>query len=260
MRKNDRGPHVVHLQDRLQQHGFYKGGALDGIYGPMTFEAVKAFQKSKGLMVDGIAGVITMSHLETPRESSNSYSSSDLTEKVKRLFSDVDPKIVEENFRYVHNALVDFGLADLDMLCMALATIRVEVGQFQPITEYISKYNTAPGGNPYGLYDFRADLGHDRKGDGNQFKGRGYIQLTGRFNYQRIGDIIGVNLVNNPELALEPKISAKILACYLKQAEVPIRNALRINDLRAARRLVNGGYHGLEVFEQFYKRAKVILT
>lgn len=260
MQKGDRGSHVVQLQNRLQVHGFYRGGALDGIYGPMTFEAVKSFQSAKNLMVDGIAGVITMSHLETTPENLRPITTSDLTEKVKRLFSDVDPHVVEENFRYVIAALDSYNLTDLDMLCMALATIRVEVGNFQPITEYISKYNTAPGGNPYGLYDFRADLGHERKGDGNMFKGRGYIQLTGRANYERIGKIIGVNLTKNPEVALEPKIAAKILACYLKQAEIPIRNALRVNDLRAARRLVNGGYHGLEVFQQTYKRAHVLLS
>ena len=55
------------------------------------------------------------------------------------------------------------------------------------------------------VYGGRADLGNTEDGDGWRFHGRGVIQLTGRANYKTCGDAIGVDLINAPELLLEPK-------------------------------------------------------
>jgi predicted chitinase len=43
------------------------------------------------------------------------------------------------------------------------------------------------------------------------YYGRGYVQLTWRANYQKLGDRLGVDLVYNPDLALEPPIASKII-------------------------------------------------
>ena len=66
------------------------------------------------------------------------------------------------------------------MILMALATICAETGSFLPISEGQSHFNTSPGGHPFDLYDSRADLGNLGPPDGERFKGRGFIQLTGR--------------------------------------------------------------------------------
>ena len=50
-------------------------------------------------------------------------------------------------------------------------------------------------------YEGSSILGNNQPGDGPRFKGRGYIQLTGRWNYGHYGKMIGVDLVNNPQLA-----------------------------------------------------------
>jgi len=75
---------------------------------------------------------------------------------------------------------------------MALATIRAETESFHPINEGLSKFNTSPGGHPFDLYDHRTDLGNQGKGDGAKYRGRGYVKLTGRFNYQNYGAALGV--------------------------------------------------------------------
>jgi hypothetical protein len=62
LRLNSRGEAVSQLQERLQQLGHYTG-AIDGIYGQLTFAAVTKFQQAEGLTVDGIAGPITWSRL-----------------------------------------------------------------------------------------------------------------------------------------------------------------------------------------------------
>ena len=62
LRKGSRGAEVADLQQKLAKLGYYKI-AVDGIYGTGTVEAVKAFQKAEGLVVDGIAGAKTQTKL-----------------------------------------------------------------------------------------------------------------------------------------------------------------------------------------------------
>ena len=79
----------------------------------------------------------------------------------------------------------------------------------QPITEYggvryFDKYDTGK---------LAAALGNTPQadGDGYFFRGRGYVQITGRANYQKAGQKLKIDLVNNPDLALDPRIAADIL-------------------------------------------------
>src|ERR1700722_1230351 len=132
-------------------------------------------------------------------------------------------------------------MADKDMVLMAIGTIRAETGSFAPISEGVSHFNTAPGGPDFGLYDGRAMLGNTQPGDGARFKGRGFVQLTGRLNYTKFSPVIGLGgrLIENPELANDPQIAAQLLAEFLKDKEAQIRAALAADDLTEARKLVN---------------------
>lgn len=124
---------------------------------------------------------------------------------------------------------------DVSPLIMAgaLATVRVEVGKsYFPISEY------APYPAYFNKYDGRADLGNTIAGDGQKFKGRGFIQLTGRANYTLYGQKLGIDLVNNPDLALSVPVSAKILAQYFVDRKVD--QACLKGDWLTVRKLVNG--------------------
>lgn len=59
------GADVRHVQERLHAFGFDPGN-VDGIYGPRTLAAVKAFQRAKGLVRDGIVGPLTLAALNAP--------------------------------------------------------------------------------------------------------------------------------------------------------------------------------------------------
>jgi putative chitinase len=59
-------------------------------------------------------------------------------------------------------------------------------------------------------------MGNNSPGDGYRYRGRGYIQLTGKENYQRVGKAIRVDLVSNPDLANDPKVATKVLLNYLR--------------------------------------------
>ena len=59
-----------------------------------------------------------------------------------------------------------------------------------------------------------ARLGNTEKGDGARYYGRGFIQLTGRDNYSRAGDALGLDLEDKPELASRPDIAVKVAIWY----------------------------------------------
>lgn len=65
-----------------------------------------------------------------------------------------------------------------------------------------------------------ASLGNTDPGDGWKYRGRGFVQLTGKANYKKYGDLIGVDLVKNPELAsTDPKVMAKIAVAFYKNSK-----------------------------------------
>jgi len=59
-------------------------------------------------------------------------------------------------------------------------------------------------------YEGRTDLGNTHPGDGVRYKGRGYVQITGRRNYQQYTDLLGVDLIAHPERATDAAIAARI--------------------------------------------------
>lgn len=180
-------------------------------------------------------------------------------ETVKRLFPHTPIRNIEKHLHFILDALEDHGLDDPEMVLMALATIRAETEGFVPISEGKSKYNTSERGHPFDKYDERADLGNLGMYDGKHFKGRGFVQLTGRANYQDAGNALDLDLESDPDLANDPEIAAHILAYFLKSREDRIRQALEDGNLRLARRIVNGGSHGLDRFVDCFKRGRFLL-
>lgn len=178
---------------------------------------------------------------------------------VKKLFPGATPlSNITKHLPSVISALREFGLVDRPMALMALATIRAETAQFKPISEYKSRYNTRA--QSFDLYDAGTrkgrNLGNTQRGDGPRFKGRGFIQLTGRDNYTRIGQMIGVDLVSNPDLANDSVVAGRILAAFLERAKTKIRKALQDGDLAKARKLINGGSHGLKNFKETFQKGE----
>jgi putative chitinase len=238
------GAEVQRLQCALAAAGF-DPGSTDGSFGPATRAALIAFQTKHGLSPDGSldpASAVALKISDTvPRITA---------EMVSKMFPETPVHNIEKNLPIVLNALAEAGLTDQQMILMALATIRAEVECFEPISEQKSPFNSSQGGHPFDLYDNRAELGNQGPPDGAKFRGRGFIQLTGRNNYQLHGEAIGLGnqLVENPDLACDPVIAAKLMASFIKANATRIRAALGMNDLAHARQCVNGGSHGLTRF------------
>lgn len=250
-----KGADVVKLQNRLKSVGF-NPGKLDGDFGPATKAAVIAFQKSQGLLADGVAGPRTLAALGLMRNDALPSALRSVTPiNVSRMFPFTPVDNIKNNLPFVLKGLVGEKLVEKPMALMALATIRAETESFEPISEFRSQFNSSPGGHPFDLYDHRGDIGNRGRPDGERYRGRGYIQLTGRFNYEKYGQALGLGnkLVTQPELANDPTIAGKLLARFLKDVERPVKEALLIGDLRSARKLVNGGSHGLQRFTEAYQ-------
>ena len=208
------------------------------------------------VLIDGPAKI--KGYFSTQFLSASGYLSKVHDTHVFPMFPGTPHANITANFPFVCDGLRACNLDDRPMLLMALGTIRAETAGFKPISEGVSRYNTSPGGAPFDLYDpptqIARTLGNTHKGDGAKFKGRGFVQLTGRSNYQRIGQQVGANLIGDPELCNDAKAAGRILAQFLKNAEPAIRTALKSNNLAQARKLVNGGSHGLDAFEDAYNK------
>lgn len=268
LKQGSTGPDVKDLQQKLKDLGFDPNG-IDGDFGPGTEKAVRSFQLAKGLGVDGQVGPNTLAALklnDSAAVGETATATSPLPNVTAAIVSKMFPGTkmgnIQTHLPIVLKALIDAGIADKDMVLMALGTIRAETAGFVPIGEGISHFNTDPGSHPFNRYDNRDDLGNQGRPDGASYKGRGFVQLTGRANYREHGQAIGLGnqLINNPELANQPDIAAKLLASFLKNKEPQIRSALAAGNLKAARKLVNGGSHGLDNFTDAFNRGKSLIT
>jgi hypothetical protein len=150
---------------------------------------------------------------------------------------------VAGNWPLVETALAERGMIDPATKIAAIATIGVEVGTtFRPVEEWGDRDYFAR------MYDNRPDLGNVRKGDGAKYHGRGYIQLTGRLNYRNYGAALGVPLEQQPKLACDPAVAAKVLASYF--ADHGIADVAAAGDWESVRRRVNGGLNGWARFRR----------
>lgn len=93
-------------------------------------------------------------------------------------------------------------------------------------------------------YEGRKILGNVKRGDGYRFRGRGYVQLTGRDNYTRAGRDLGIDLVNNPDLAAQPDVAAKIAVWFWKKRVAPRVQDFDQAQVRDVTRGINPGQRG----------------
>jgi putative chitinase len=131
---------------------------------------------------------------------------------------------------------------DPRFLAYMLATTFHETAKtMQPITEY---------GKPayfkkYEQGKLKKSLGNTQPGDGERFKGRGFVMITGRANYTRFGDLLEIDLVGNPEKACELEVAFDIMVIGMVRGLFTGKrlydyfNAKEDNWL-GARRIING--------------------
>lgn len=93
-------------------------------------------------------------------------------------------------------------------------------------------------------YEGRIDLGNTQPGDGFRFRGRGLIQITGRDNYQRLQDVLGIDVVAEPQRLELKSLAARSAAWWW--AYHGCNGLADAGDFRALTKRINGGYNGLD--------------
>lgn len=152
--------------------------------------------------------------------------------------------LVDPLNRYLYEAGI---LDDRLQLVHFLAQGCHETDRFNTLVEY--------GGRSYfRRYDGRGDLGNVRPGDGYRYRGRGFLQTTGRANYTAAAKASSLDLVANPDLAAEPDTAVQIAVVYWVTRHVAA--AAQRDDLEAVTRLINGGLNGLADRQAALDRAK----
>jgi predicted chitinase len=88
------------------------------------------------------------------------------------------------------------------------------------------------------------ELGNDMPGDGEKYKGRGYIQLTGKYNYAQASKALGLDLVKNPQLVEKPEIAAKVAVWFWQNRVKP--KVSDFGDTKASTKPINPGLKHLD--------------
>jgi predicted chitinase/uncharacterized protein (DUF305 family) len=164
----------------------------------------------------------------------------------------------EREARFVNNIRAA-GVTDPKTIANITGQVAAETG-FKRMTEQGNGPNPATGIDPYfNRYDPQyspgkaRELGNTQPGDGQKYKGRGFIQITGRANYRDIGKKIGVDLENNPDLlATNENIAAQATLVWLKTHIDPTtkKSAMDLaqaGNTKALGQTINAGHSGANV-------------
>ena len=221
LKQGDSGPEVRALQARLKELGFDPNG-VDGKFGPGTTKALIKFQKSKGLSPDGSAGPLTMAALQaaaTPNpgepeplvdpaavagfnlDSLNGLVPASVIAQIPETASKFG---INSNLRLAH-FLAQCALESVEFTAK-LENLNYRAARLlQVFPKYFRGVDPAPyANNPAKIanrvYANRMGNGDEASGEGFKFRGRGYIQLTGKNNYTLFSQFIGEDCVADPDL------------------------------------------------------------
>jgi predicted chitinase len=151
-------------------------------------------------------------------------------------------------------AMAEFAIEAPARAAAFLAQLAHESGQFRFMEEV---WGPTPAQTRYEPASTLATaLGNTEAGDGRRFKGRGPIQITGRANYRRFGDLLGVDLTAAPERAAAPDLAFRIAGLFWsKKGLNELADQVTPDAFKEITRRINGGFNGLAERQQFYATA-----
>jgi putative chitinase len=273
LKLGSRGENVKILQRSL-------GLKDDGTFGPRTEAAVKRWQSENGLLADGIVGSISWSKMfgttiEPIAESQPISSIGNI--KLEKLKGHVPDSVISQ----IPNIITKFNCNTPLRLAHFLAQCGHESGNFKAVSENLnysakgllgtfSKYFNSTTAAQYErkpemiaskVYGGRMGNGDESTKEGWKFRGRGYIQLTGKSNYVAFTKFIGEDCIGNPDLVATkyPLASAAFFFDSNKLWSICDRGATDA-DITAVTKRVNGGTIGLvdriKHFKEYYTLLK----
>lgn len=157
----------------------------------------------------------------------------------------------------------DLRMENINYRSYCLATVRAECGPtYEPVVEkgpyrYFAKYEP---GTKLGI-----SLGNLFPGDGFRFRGRGYVQLTGRGNYSKFSTIMDQDLLNNPDEALNPAVAYEIMVRGMIGGEFTGKRladymSASHSDFVGARHIINGQDRAKEIATDAVRFSEILLA
>lgn len=157
---------------------------------------------------------------------------------------------------HLNKYMAEYGIDTPKRAAAFLAQLAHESGEFRYVRElgsdaYLEKYDTGP---------IAARLGNTPAddGDGQKYRGRGLIQITGADNYRRCGKALGLDLIDKPELLEQPEW-AVASACWFWSAYKGLNKLADIDRFTGITRIINGGTNGLLDRKKYWGRARSVL-
>jgi len=244
-------PNVKDQVKELQKELGFSSTQIDGEFGPMTDAAVRRFQQNNGLLVDGIVGGRTWTALLGEAVEVFSHrpkGTFDIDKIVASIPQAVIRQVARESVPLVLSECEASGVVNKKQIAYVLATAQHESHLGKLMEELASGEE----------YQGRVDLDNLQPGDGRKYKGRGFVQLTGRRNYTFWTDRLGIDLVNRPERAKEFTIAAKILVQGMRDGTFTSKKLSDYlgDDFVGARRIINGNDRAeliAEIAREFFK-------
>jgi putative chitinase len=152
----------------------------------------------------------------------------------------------------LNTAMQHYQIVGAKRAAAFIAQIGHESGQLRYVREIWGPTAAQRG------YEGREDLGNTVPGDGRKYCGRGLIQITGRANYAKCGEALGLDLINHPELLELPQHAAMSAAWFWKQKGL---NDLADRDqFNTITRRINGGLNGLADRLALWEKARAVLA
>jgi putative chitinase len=250
-----------------------------GKFGPKTDAAVKAWQSSHGLTADGIVGDGTWSKMFGGAAPVAVAPAAPIANSGNLKLSKLKGHIPDAVIAMIPDTAAKFGINTPLRLAHFLAQCGHESGGFRATQENLNysakglmgifkkyfpnaslaaQYERKPAKIAARVYGGRMGNGNEASGEGYKFRGRGYIQLTGKENYTAFGKSIGEDILSNPDV-----VSSKY--ALLSAAWFFSKNGLhKMADSGASdavvtqiTKRVNGGTIGLpdriKHFKEYYK-------
>ena len=276
LKVGSKGDDVKKLQEKL-------GLTADGIFGNGTATKVKEWQAANGLTADGIVGDGTWGKMfgttEQPaqvvKEDVVIPSSSEF--KLQNLKGHIPDAVIAQ----IPDTAKKFNITNSLRLAHFLAQCGHESGGFKSVQENLNysadglkkifgkyfpgnlneSYARQPEKIASRVYGGRMGNGDESTGEGFKFRGRGYIQLTGKSNYTNFAKFIGEDTVSNPDLVATkyPLASAAFFFDSNKLWSICDKGADEAT-VTAVTKRVNGGTIGLadriKHFNEYYSLLK----
>ena len=155
----------------------------------------------------------------------------------------------------LNDAMVEFDINTQLRVAHFLGQVSFESGDLRYLQEQWGPTSAQRRYEPPAA--LASSLGNTEPGDGRKYLGRGIFQIVGRRNYTQLGQLLKLNLVDNPELAARPDVAARTAAAFWVQRG--LSKLADADDVTGITRRISGGMLGLETRKRAVDRAKAVL-